>query len=104
MDGDLLLIFTFVLVIATIALTMAQVFHRRAVRHEERKLELKARIAEAKSGETEVSSDAHRKLEERVRVLERIVTDGNDDLARQIESLRDLQEIDQLTDKREKAQ
>ena len=30
MDWELLLIFSFVLVIATIALTMAQVFHRRA--------------------------------------------------------------------------
>ena len=104
MDWELLLIFSFVLVIATIALTMAQVFHRRAVRHEERKLELKAQIAAAKSGEVEIGNEAYRKLEERVRVLERIATDGNDNLARQIESLRDLQEIDQLTDKREKAQ
>ena len=104
MDGDLLLIFSFVLVIATIALTMAQVFHRRTVRHEERKLELQAQIANAQSGEATVSTDAYRKLEERVRVLERIATDGNDDLALQIESLRDLHEIDQLTEARERAQ
>ena len=103
MDGDLLLIFSFVFVIATVALGMAQIFHRRAVRHEERKLELKAQIAQAKTGEVEISANAYRKLEERVRVLERIATDGNADLARQIENLRDLQEIDQLTDSREKA-
>jgi len=37
------------------------------------------------------------RLEERVQVLERIATDGKQDLALQIESLRDLQEIDDLT-------
>ncbi|NBS23658.1 MAG: hypothetical protein EBS78_06720 [Altererythrobacter sp.] len=37
------------------------------------------------------------RLEDRVQVLERIVTDGKQDLALQIESLRDLQEIDDLT-------
>ena len=104
MDGDLLLIFSFIFVIATVALGMGQIFHRRTVRHEERKLELKAQIAGAKSGDAEVSSENYRKLEERVRVLERIATDGNDNLARQIESLRDLQEIDQLTEAREKTQ
>ena len=103
MDGDLLLIFSFVFVIATVALSMAQIFHRRAVRHEERKLELKAQIAQAKTGDAEISANAYRKLEERVRVLERIATDGNADLARQIENLRDLQEIDLLTGSREKA-
>ena len=37
------------------------------------------------------------RLEDRVQVLERIVIDGKQDLALQIESLRDLQEIDDLT-------
>jgi hypothetical protein len=37
------------------------------------------------------------RLEDRVQVLERIVSDGKQDLALQIESLRDLQEIDDLT-------
>ena len=37
------------------------------------------------------------RLEDRVQVLERIATDGKQDLALQIESLRDLQEIDDLT-------
>lgn len=37
------------------------------------------------------------RLEDRVQVLERIATDGKRDLALQIESLRDLQEIDDLT-------
>lgn len=104
MDGDLLLIFSFVLVTAIVALGMGQIFHSRAVRHEERKLELKAQIAQSKSGEAEISKDAYRKLEERVRVLERIATDSNADLALKIENLRDLQEIDQLADRREKAQ
>ena len=37
------------------------------------------------------------RLEDRVQVLERIATDGKQDLALQIESLCDLQEIDDLT-------
>ena len=102
MDGDLLLIFSFVLVIATISLFMAQVFHRRTVRHEERKLELIARTEEAKSGRGRDSQD-YRKLEERVRVLERIATDSNHALASQIENLRDLQDLDTIEDKREAA-
>ena len=102
-DPELEMIFIFVVVIATIALTMAQLFHRRAVKHAERKLELKARIAEANKGSGEIDQAAQSKLEERVRVLERIVTDGKHDLALQIEQLRDIHEIDALTENREAA-
>ena len=84
-DPELEMIFIFVMVIATLALTMAQLFHRRTVKHEERKLELKAQIAAANAGQSTQDADAYRKLEERVRVLERIATDGNNDLALQIE-------------------
>lgn len=94
MDADLLVIFMFVLITLMIVFPFAAIMHKRNVVHEERKLELQARAEEAKNGNC---SSEFRKLEERVRVLERIATDNKQDLALQIESLRDLQEIDDLT-------
>jgi cell division protein FtsL len=94
MDADLLVIFMFVLITLMIVFPFAAIMHKRNVVHEERKLELQARAEEAKNGN---GSSEFRKLEERVRVLERIATDNKQDLALQIESLRDLQEIDDLT-------
>ncbi|MCZ8171228.1 MAG: hypothetical protein O9272_05765 [Brevundimonas sp.] len=41
-------------------------------------------------------------LEERVRVLERIVTDKGYDVASQIEALRDARKVEALLDNREK--
>ena len=41
-------------------------------------------------------------LEERVRVLERIVTDKGYDVASQIEALRDARKVEALLDKRER--
>ena len=99
MDWDLIIIFGFVLLICSMVFPFAARTHRRTVEHEERKLELLARAEEAKAGNAGVDQAAYRKLEERVRVLERIATDGKHDLAHQIESLRDLQEIDDLTAK-----
>lgn len=101
MDIDLITIFVFVMLIASLAFSMAHKFHRRTVEHEERKLELEAQIARAKSGG---DSDKVRKLEERVRVLERIATDSNHALASQIENLRDLHELDAIEHKQEAAQ
>lgn len=43
-----------------------------------------------------------RELEERVRVLERIVTDKGYDVASQIEALRDARKVEALIDSREK--
>ncbi len=91
MDMDLVVIFAFILIAATMVLRFATAAHKRAVDHEERRLELKARRAEAESG----MGGAHdRKLEERVRVLERIATDSNHALASQIEELRSLDAIE----------
>jgi len=97
MNWELITIFGFVLLVCMIVFPFAARTHRRTVEHEERKLELLARAEEAKAGNAGVDQAAYRKLEERVRVLERIATDGKQDLALQIESLRDLQEIDDLT-------
>ena len=57
----------------------------RAFRYRERKLELEARIAEANSARRSPESS---RLEERVRVLERIATDKGADLSDEIERLR----------------
>ncbi|WP_324826747.1 hypothetical protein [Qipengyuania zhejiangensis] len=94
MDPNLLLIFAFIIVIASLAFSMAHIFHKRTVAHEERKLELQAQIAAANAVEPARNAGDYRKLEERVRVLERIATDGNHALAAQIEQLRDLDGID----------
>ena len=103
MDWDLVLIFGFILTMLLIIMPMAYLFQRRAAEHEERRLELIARAEEAKAGE-KTGSGTYRKLEERVRVLERIATDGNHALAMQIEQLRDLHEIEDRTTPRETAQ
>ena len=94
MNPELLAIFGFVLIILMIVFPFAAIMHKRNVTHEERKLELQARALEAKGNG---GSAEFRKLEERVRVLERIATENKDDLALQIEQLRDLHEIDDLT-------
>lgn len=89
MEEELINIFIFVLLISTLALTMAQIFHRRVVKHEERKLELKLEIERAKAAQAnQVRSDTSQ-IEDRLRVLERIATDQSGDLSKQIESLRD---------------
>lgn len=101
MDYELFVIFAFVLIAGSLVFSFITRTHNRTILHEERKLELLARAEEAKNGK---GSEGYRKLEERVRVLERIATDSNHALASQIESLRDLQELDAIEEKRERAQ
>jgi hypothetical protein len=45
---------------------------------------------------------SNKELEDRVRVLERIVTDKGYDVASQIEALRDARKVEALLDQREK--
>jgi len=59
---------------------------KRWVAYKQRKLELEAEARRTALGER---SDREEILEERVRVLERIATDRGQDIAHQIESLRD---------------
>lgn len=71
-----------------IAGILAGVYMRR-LEFQERKLEIMARQAAEKAAQYAAHNA---KLEDRVRVLERIVTDeGGHDVARQIEALRDAQ-------------
>lgn len=90
MDGDLLLIFSFVVALALVVFPFVMVTHRRIVRHEERKLELELEIEKAKKGKSDYSQVEYQNLEDRLRVLERIATDPSADISRQIDNLRDL--------------
>ena len=56
----------------------------RVYRHREKKLELEAQIAAARS----VDGEYTRRLEDRLRVVERIVTDQGHGVAHEIEQLR----------------
>ena len=94
MDADLVLIFSFVLTVVVIVTIGVTKIVNRSLDHQER-----MKIAHGKNNGT--SQDEFRKLEERVRVLERIATDGNNALASQIESLRDLHELDMIESNQE---
>lgn len=90
MDWDLVTIFGFILVILMFVLPFAYGITRRSQQHEERKLELLRDIERAKQAQADVGNDTMQLMEDRLRVLERIVTDPGADLSRQIESLREL--------------
>ena len=96
------MIFGFILAVIMLVLPFAYIVNQRVQGHEERKLELKARAEEAKAEQLRFSNGDYSKMEERVRVLERIATDGDNKLALQIEQLRDL-EADERTTAKESA-
>ena len=94
MDADLVLIFAFVIALVLIVLTFGTLAGQRSRAHKERKLELQARAEEAKAEQLKYAKGDHSKLEERVRVLERIATDSNHALASQIDELRSLDALE----------
>lgn len=59
---------------------------RRLLEHREKRMELEARMTAEKAAQYAAHTD---RLEQRVRVLERIVTDKGIDVADEIERLRD---------------
>ena len=65
---------------------------------------LRKRAEEAKAQQMRFANGDYSKMEERVRVLERIATDSNHALSAQIEQLRDLNEIEERTAAKERAQ
>lgn len=100
MDADLVLIFGFILTVASLGMLTGIVIHRSQIRADERKLELKAQIEQSRAEQARFQKGDYSKMEERVRVLERIATDSNHALASQIDELRAL---DAVEDKREPA-
>jgi hypothetical protein len=71
---------------------------KRWVAYKQRKIELEAQAFGARQSER---GDYVEMLEERVRVLERIATDRGQDIAHQIEKLRDRQAEPQLEARKE---
>jgi hypothetical protein len=68
-------------------------------KHQQKIAELQLHATAEKAAQYATSN---KELEDRVRVLERIVTDGGYDVATQIEALRDQRRVeDRLEDKRE---
>jgi hypothetical protein len=74
--------------------------YKRRLQSRENQLELQVRLAEATAGATAGKAG---EFEERLRVLERIATDGNTALAAQIDELRSLDALEDRTGGREKA-
>ena len=97
MDGDLMLIFGFVLTILVLVTFGVNAIVGQNLKH-------KRWLEEHRTNKRGKASDTmYEALEERVRVLERIATDNNEPLARQIEQLRDLQSSDDALISRENA-
>lgn len=83
---------TLALMIPILALSIP--FFAMWIKHREKMHEWQAGARTNGAGERDSARIAE--LEDRVRVLERIVTDGGYDTARQIEALRDQQRVEEL--------
>ena len=98
---ELAIIFSFVLIISAIALGVGSSIHKRHLEYRERKDAIGHQNAISNSSGT---AEKVEKLEQRVRVLERLATDRGQDLASQIEDLRSLPDADFAPSSREKVQ
>ena len=67
-------------------------------RHQRKMAAIQAQVTAEKAAQYAVQNTA---LEDRVRVLERIVTDKGYDVATQIEALRDARKVDALLESRD---
>jgi hypothetical protein len=81
-------VFTTVMVAALLALAMLTSAYKRRLDFKLRKAEIDARVSAPPPAPHD---DRAELLEDRVRVLERIATDRGQDIAHQIESLRERQ-------------
>ena len=96
--GELMVIFGFVIVAVMIVTIGVSTIVNRSLEHKERMAATKG------AGQQGISKENYAKLEERIRVLERIATENRSDLAAQIEQLRDLDTIEDFSsDRRETA-
>lgn len=86
LDMDLVLIFSFVLTITCVSFFFGNAIHKRNIEREERKEALERERADRNPS---ASNERFKKLEDRVRVLERLATDRGATLADEIEALRD---------------
>lgn len=81
---DILL--AFIIVGIPVILIFGQGLIRRLIEHREKRMEIEARMTAEKAAQYAAQTE---RLEQRVRVLERIVTDRGIDVAEEIERLRD---------------
>jgi hypothetical protein len=88
MPGELY-VFTTIVIAALLALLMLTSAYKRRLDFKLRKAEIEARGATPLPAPTDYRTDL---LEDRVRVLERIATDGSQYVADQIEALRVMEE------------
>ncbi|HEY0012233.1 MAG TPA: hypothetical protein VGB79_05200 [Allosphingosinicella sp.] len=87
MDHDLAKIFiVFIVVGLPMILIFGHPFLKRLLEHRERRMEIEARMTAEKAAQYAAHTE---RLEQRVRVLERIVTDKGLEVSDEIEKLRD---------------
>jgi flagellar biosynthesis/type III secretory pathway M-ring protein FliF/YscJ len=86
MDDNLALLIPILAISVGLVAVIGGVIVRPLVRLRERKMELEAQMVAEKAAQYAAHTE---RLEQRVRVLERIATDRGVDLASEIESLRD---------------
>jgi hypothetical protein len=87
MDKDVAKIFiVFIVVGLPMILIFGHPFLKRLLEHRERRMEIEARMTAEKAAQYAAHTE---RLEQRVRVLERIVTDKGLEVSDEIEKLRD---------------
>lgn len=87
MNEDLIIALVFMVIVVPVVLGIASDIYKRRLAFRERELELFSKQTAEKAAQYAAQSE---RLEQRVRVLERIATENKTDLALQIESLRDI--------------
>ena len=86
MEDLIKLMVVFIVIGLPILLIFGQPFMKRLLEHREKKMEIEARMTAEKAAQYAAHTE---RLEQRVRVLERIVTDKGIDVSDEIEKLRD---------------
>ncbi|MBA4354917.1 MAG: hypothetical protein C0409_09510 [Novosphingobium sp.] len=87
MNEDLIIVLVFMVIVVPVVLGIGSDIYKRRLAFRERELELFSKQTAEKAAQYAAQSE---RLEQRVRVLERIATENNADLALQIENLRDI--------------
>lgn len=87
MNEDLILMLVFMVIVVPIVLGIGSDIYKRRLAFRERELELLSKQTAEKAAQYAAQAE---RLEQRVRVLERIATENNTDLALQIENLRSV--------------
>jgi|SRR5687767_8500729 len=86
MEDLIKVMIVFIVVGIPVILLFGQPFLKRLLEHREKRMEIEARLTAEKAAQYAAQTE---RLEQRVRVLERIVTDKGLDVSDEIERLRD---------------